>query len=417
MPPQRGLRPHRNAPCGSIPPTPARHTFLFRFSFLFRRCLVTSAPIKKPRASRPSFFALVAAALLAAGLCPGGLSSAHGQQAFVPAVNLADRAAVLGLYRDYYLTSEGVLPGWTGSVAFGSPGTISTAYQIATLRRINYYRAMSGLPGNVVLDPAVSAKCQQAALMMAAEGNVSHHPLPSWRYYTVAAAEAAANSDLALDTRNDEGPGAIDRYIADDGPANPFVGHRRWLLYAGTTTTGLGIVPPETGNHPGTNATWVRGSGPATLPGVRPSVAWPPAGYVPAPLVYTRWSFSYPNADFSRATVRVTKNGVPLAVVLEPLGCQSLPNGTGMSAGNNTLAWTLPGNVAGRFADECYEVRVDNVAIADGKRQFRYPVTSIPVTGNSLGNREMAGNPPSAPNAPTMPNRVAYTLADARRNR
>ena len=323
---------------------------------------------------------------------------------------------MLGLYRDYYLTSEGVPPGWTGSVAAGSAGMVSYAYQVATLRRINYYRAMSGLPGNVALDPAASAKCQQAALMMAAQANVSHHPLPSWRCYTAAAAEAAANSALSLDTRNDEGPAAIDRYIADDGPANAFVGHRRWLLYAGTTLTGLGIVPPDTGSHPGTNATWVRGDGPATVPGRHPAVAWPPAGYVPAPLIYARWSFSYPNADFSRATVRVFKNGVPLAVAVEPLGCQSQLNGTGTSAGNNTLAWTLPGNVVDRLADEHYEVRVDNVFAAGRDRQFCYPVMSIPTDGdgNGPGSRETAGGPPTAR---AVPNLVSCTLADTLRNR
>ena len=396
--------------------TPARLILSFHFFFRPPRRPDKSPRIKEPPLSRPFPFAFLAAALAAVLLHPGSLPSARSQQAPVPAVNLADRDAVLALYRDYYRTSDGVLPAWTGSVAAGAPGTVGAAYQLATLRRINYYRAMSGLPGNVALDPVASAKCQQAALMMAAEANVSHHPSPAWRFYTPAAAEAAANSDLALDTRNDEGPGAIDRYVADDGPANAFVGHRRWLLYTGTTRTGLGIVPPEAGSHPGTNATWVRGGGPATLPGVRPTVAWPPAGYVPAPLVYARWSFSYPNADFSRATVRVTKNGVPLSVVLEPLGCQSLPNGTGTSAGNNTLAWTLPGNLVGRFADEHYEVRVDNVVAAGGARQFVYPVTSIPVTvgGNLLASRGVPEGPLGALTAPKV---ATYTLADARRSR
>ena len=350
------------------------------------------------RAFRPVFSTLVAVAVLAA--LP--LASTRAQQAPVPPVNLANRNAVLALYRDYYLSSEGVAPGWTGSVGAGSPGAPAYAYQLATLRRINYFRAMSGLPGSVSLDPAASAKCQQAALMMAAEGNVSHRPPSSWRFYTPAAAEASANSALALDTRNDEGPGAIDRYIADDGPGNAFVGHRRWLLYTGTTRMGLGIVPPEPGGHPGANATWVRGDGPATLPGVRPFVAWPPAGYVPAPLVYDRWSFSYPNADFSHASVRVTKEGTPVLAALEPLGYQSSPDGSGTSAGNNTLAWTLPGNVVGRTVDEHYEVCVDNVIVAGGSRRFTYPVASIPV-GTVEGRAPATGR--------------MYALAAPRRNR
>ena len=320
---------------------------------------------------------------MAAVLTVAGHPNTHAQQpppSSVPAVNLADRAAVRALYRDHYLSSEGVPPAWTGNVAAGAAGAPAAAYRLATLRRINYYRVMSGLPGNVALDDNASLKCQQAALMMAAEGNVSHRPSPFWRCYTPAAAEAAANSALALDTHADEGPGAIDRYIADDGPANAFVGHRRWLLYPGTTRTGLGIVPPWAGCHPGANATWVCDeAAPPQTPAGRRAVAWPPAGFVPAPLVYARWSFSYPDADFSRATVRVLKAGTPHAVALEPLGCQSRPDGSGTSAGNNTLAWTLPGNTVAPAAEECYLVCVDRVVVAGQARRFDYPVTSIPV--------------------------------------
>ena len=75
----------------------------------------------------------------------------------------------------------------------------------------------------------------------------------------------------------------------------------------------------------------------------------------------------------------MTKEDVPLAVSAEPLGCQSRPDGTGTSAGNNTLAWTLPGNTVGRAADERYFVCVDNVVVAGTVRRFDYPVTSIPV--------------------------------------
>ena len=327
------------------------------------------------RVRPPLFTAFVAAVLTAAGH-----SSTHAQQqAPVPPVDPADRAAVRALYQDYYLSSENVPAVWTGNVAAGAPGAAGAAYRGATLRRLNYFRAMSGLPGNVALDLAASRKCQQTALMMAAEGKVSHRPSLFWRWYTLDAAEAAAHSALALDTRADEGPGAINRYMADDGPANALVGHRRWLLYPGMTRTGLGIIPPLVGDHPGANATWVCDDAAPWPPGGRAAVAWPPAGYVPAPLVYARWSFSYPDADFTRATVHVTKQELSRPVCLEPLGYQSRPDGTGTNAGNNTIAWTLPGNTVGRTADERYVVCVDNVRIAGRARRFTYPVASVPV--------------------------------------
>ena len=107
------------------------------------------------------------------------------------------------------------------------------------------------------------------------------------------------------------------------------------------------------------------------------SAAWPPAGFVPAPLVYDRWSYAYDAADFHAATVRVTKDGAPVAATREKVRFQMRPDGTGSIVGNNTLVWTLPGNVVSRTADEIYRVQIDNVYIGGVRRQFDYTVTSI----------------------------------------
>ena len=46
----------------------------------------------------------------------------------------------------------------------------------------------------------------------------------------------------------------------------------------------------------------------APRPGTRDGfVAWPPKGYVPYQAVYPRWSFSYPGADFSGASVTMSR--------------------------------------------------------------------------------------------------------------
>ncbi len=305
----------------------------------------------------------------------------------MPPVDTTDRAQVTSLYRLYYRASSMVPSCWTGSVATGAPGTLGTAYLRATLRRINYYRAMSGQPGNVVFDAAANARCQQTALMMSAQRAVSHTPSREWRFYTPVAAETAARANLDLDWRGDEGPGAIDRYMSDFGSENGCVGHRRWLLYNAVHVMGTGAVPAEGSSHPGANVTFIGGPAPCP-PGAPPSAAWPPAGFVPAPLVYDRWSFAYANADFHAATVRVTKNSAPVAATREPVRFQTRPDGTGTIVGNNTLVWTLPGNVVSRSADETYRVQIDRVYIGGVCRHFDYQVTSIdPTGGRKLATR------------------------------
>ena len=190
---------------------------------------------------------------------------------------------------------------------------------------------------------------------------------------------SAANCALALDTCNDEGPAAIDRYMADDGANNAFVGHRRWLLYPGLTRTGLGIVPPEPRQAPGRerDVGARRGSG---GPAGRASGRHVAAGRLRARAAGLQSLVVLVSQRRFLARGRARdKDGVPLLAALEPLGRQSRLDGSGVSVGNNTLAWTLPGNSVGRATDERYEVCVDNVVVAGISRQFNYPVTSIPV--------------------------------------
>ncbi len=321
------------------------------------------------------------------------------QVASVPPVDTTDRAGVVDLYRHYYLSDTHSLPGWTGNVGSGAPGTLSRDFVRATLRRINYYRAMSGLPGNVVFDPACNARCQETALMMSAQHAISHNPAPDWKFYTPVAAETAAHANLDLDRRGTMGPGSIDRYISDFGRENDGVGHRRWLLYNAASVMGTGAVPADGSGHPGANVTYIGGPAPRRA-GAPLSAAWPPAGYVPAPLVYDRWSFSYDDADFHAASVRVTKNGASVAATREKVRFQMRADGSGSIVGNNTLVWTLPGNVVSHAADETYRVQIDHVYIGGVRRKFDYTVTSIDRGGAGAAASAVARRQPPRETSP-----------------
>ncbi len=315
-------------------------------------------------------------------LCLGGYAPrARAQQAApVPPCDTTDRARVMSLYQNYYLPSVNLNPGWTGSLVTGDPGTLSDAFRQGIVQRINYFRAMSGVGGNITFDAASNAMCQQAALMMAAEQNISHTPPATWTFYTADAATACAHADIRLDWQGDEGAGAIDRFMADDESNNTYVGHRRWLVYAGESVMASGAVPGDGWTTPGTNATWVTSTVPR--PADAPlSTSWPPAGFVPVSLVFNRWSFSYLNADFSTATVRVHKNGANLSVQQEAVEYQSNADGSGTFEGDNTLVWELPGNAVNPAADEVYTVKISNVLIDGAPHGFTYTVTSIDPLG------------------------------------
>jgi hypothetical protein len=160
--------------------------------------------------------------------------------------------------------------------------------------------------------------------------------------------------------------------MRDAGAGNAALGHRRWLLYPQTQTMGTGDVPAAQG-YPGTNALVVfDGYMWQARPAVRDGfVAWPPPGFVPHPVVFARWSFSYPGADFAAAAVRMTLNGTPVPLAQHPPV-------TGY--GENTLAWIPLGLSDGApwprpAADTTYVVTLTNVQVNGQPRDFSYAVT------------------------------------------
>lgn len=299
----------------------------------------------------------------------------------VPAltVDISTRAESRAFFRTLYGLSDNIPIQWTGSLtgtpgssATGTAGTTAAAFKDAVQLRINWFRAMAGVPASIVFSDTYSAADQQAALMMSANNALNHYPPSTWLLYTSTGANAASNSNLSLGS---DGADAISAYMLDYGSNNAEVGHRRWLLYPQTHTMGTGDIP-ATGSFPSTNGTWViDGYYGTTRPTVRDNfVAWPPPGYVPYEVVYPRWSISYPNADFSSATVSMTRNGSPLQVsVAAPA------NGYG----ENTLVWVYDGLDANTVqtpaakpsADTVYAVSVKGALINGVSTNFNYDVT------------------------------------------
>ncbi len=340
-------------------------------------------------------------------------------------INPASRETARLFYKAVYSSSDHIADGWTGNITSCSAGTVSTAFQNATLRRINWFRAMAGVPASVTLDPVFNQKAQQAALMMSANNSLSHSPPSTWLCYTAAGAEGASKSNLGLGHLGAEG--VSDGAMREAGSSNYPVGHRRWVLYPQTTSMGVGDVPATGSNYSGT-AVWVQdGNYGAARPAVRDTfVAWPPKGYVPYTVVYPRWSFAYPGANFSAARVTMTENGNAIAVTQE-----TVANGYG----ENAIVW-LPGSYTADTswnkpaADTVYTVTISNVTVNGKAQTFSYNVTvfdpdqtgsdtpdqtpqgSANLTPGTTGRYTFNPSPAATESQWRAINTVAYTLND-----
>ncbi len=279
--------------------------------------------------------ALGLAAGLTIGLACGLMAGTGPPAAAAPApIDTARRASVVEAYRTRFAPLLTVPTGWTGDLARCKAGTISARSAAATVDAVNFARELAGLRP-VRLDAAKSHKAQAAALIMAANGFLTHQPPKSAKCWTRAGYEGASHGNLSLGWGSDgtpgvdplsaaTGPRAVVGYLTDPGGSNVIVGHRRWLLYQQLSTIGTGDTFTANSIH--------------VIDGYRPPagrvwVSWPTAGYFPIELEPAgRWSLSYPGADFSRATVTVTTPDGRVRT-------RKLPIANGY--GDNTIAWQM----------------------------------------------------------------------------
>jgi len=323
---------------------------------------------------------------------------------------MTNRENVRQLFYSVHEAAQLVPIGWTGSVANCNPGTVSADYLEAVRASVNYFRAMAGVPSGTTFTVANNANAQAAALMMSAQGALSHDPQPPWACWSQAGHDGAATSNLSL---GNTGPQAIDALMFDGGA----LGHRRNMLDPAIATMGSGSVPSNPGG-PASEANLVLTTPVVPRPTPRDTfVAWPPNGFVPYQTVYPRWSFNLPNADFSSATVTMQRNGVSI-----PTSIQTRDS----DFAGPTITW-LPGNIADGTpwpkptADDVYTVTIANVA-GVSPSSYTYNVTVFdPAVADPSHTQPVVAGPASAPSGQNtaysfnaVPNAIAYKWRSTR---
>ncbi len=324
--------------------------------------LLSTAPAQARVADEPSATTGAAPVAGAPG-APGGEAGPPEGTAFTPATQLASWQ----LYQDLYVNPNAQAVGASSTAQLDSCITAGTTleHRRAVLDRINYFRAMAGVPDGIALDAGLNARAQRVALMLAANRSISHDPPSSWRCWTRQGRDDAARSNLWLSRF---GADAITGWIEDPGAGNTAAGHRRWVLHPPTRTMGIGSVN-GTQVTQDTAALYVM-DGHIFDPVPRPRdgfVAWPPPGFVPDDLVFDRFSFGIDGANFANADVVVRRNGNVVPDTEHPVA-------TGY--GINTLVWEVP---AADHQPATYHITIRGVSGA-ARSVYEYDVEAFDVS-------------------------------------
>ncbi len=318
-------------------------------------------------------------------------------------VNNEDRNDVIAFWHAVYQASEGYQDrmGWTGSQS-GNPGRTSKEFGRDVERRLNYFRAMCGVPSKAKVNdnakiivqpgdthqaPRTTSKvdaAQAAAMMLILNYQtttgqnpaISHDPHPSLTGWSKAAWNAQANGNLAFGVY---GPGAITEYMVEELSAgaatsswNTLVGHRRWTLFPRSTSFASGDQPGASAYRPPTNVLYVLQSERELKKGRGAGfVAYPAAGFFPAPINSRYWSLSREGADFSAAKVTVTDSkNKPMPVFRVT---------SNSNYGDPALLWEVGGAAASRwvYLDESFTVKVTGIRGERIPPSLQYKVTLI----------------------------------------
>jgi uncharacterized protein YkwD len=352
----------------------------------------------------------IARGLVGATACVVSLAAGAPHASAAPFnVDISKREDSRVFYNTVYAASSGVAIDWTGSIANCDAGSVSTNYLSAVLQRINYFRSLAGVPADITFTDANNHLAQATALLMSANKKLDHAPTTTWQCYSADAASGASSSNLAL---GNTGPEAIDSLIRDGGE----LGHRRWLLYPQELTMGSGDVPSTAqGDFPAASANLVFGDRRPERPAVRDQfVAWPPKGFIPYTLVPPRWSLSLDGADFTSATVTVSRAATSI-----PVAIQTRAGAGGF--GEAAIIWVVNNLGDGDTwkkpdADEVYDVSVANVLVNGAMQTFNYSISVFdPATPGAdsvpaliTGADQVTPNVASTYSISSVPNATGY---------
>jgi hypothetical protein len=347
---------------------------------------------------------IAALPLSASAWTPGVYPTAPNRMATTGfTVDNFNRNDVVAFWQAVYMASEGYQErvDWSGNYS-GKSGTTSNEFLDDVERRVNFFRALCGVPpivrvnsdSTVLIDPADPHKpststlksdaAQEAALMLirnydsstGSDPAINHDPPKGLVGWSAAAWNANANGNLAFGIY---GPGAITEYMVEELAAgsttsvwNTLVGHRRWISFPEATDFATGDQPGDSVARPPTNVLYVSQKPSQLKPDPTPDfVAYPSPGFFPSPINSRYWSLSRAGADFTQANVRMTDQAG------RTVGISNIKRNA--NYGDPAIIWEVGGSAASRniYNDTTFKVYVSGIGGTGIPTTYNYTVTLI----------------------------------------
>lgn len=260
-------------------------------------------------------------------------------------------------------------------------GTLTPGHKQLAVDELNSFRQFHGLPP-VAYDEAASAEVQSCALMLAANGQLSHDPPSDWLCFNGDGAAACSKSNLyyksSTGSFSTPPPSlSLEAYLLDEGVET--LGHRRHILNPFLVRISFGAVDGLTSGDPDypywyASALKVIYEDKGDIEGLGIRYVAYPQGDYPSRLFLKNWYLSFSavvdevsfwnnmEVDYSHATIQVRDSQDSLL----PVSSISWNNdGKGLP---NHLQWKVAGLVEG----EQYSVKITGVKSGEETRDYDY---------------------------------------------
>lgn len=276
-------------------------------------------------------------------------------------VNMSSREKALADFEEFYVKTEVDDLGWTGSIADCNQGTVDVSVGEKMKTRLNYLRRLVGVREiELNTETEYANQAQAAAALMNANWTVTHNPNPNFICYSEAGQIGAKKSQLTININNGHSVNGMMNLMRDLGNHNKKVGHRRWMIHSQANSFSFGSAEITCAIMMHRDKYFSPSSKTIAYPG----------GYFPEKLVFERWSFGLPGADFQNAEVKMT--GPDGEVSLDVIFRYKYLDGT---TGDNSIVWepSIDLDVSG---DKKYTVTISGVQKAE-KTTYTYDVIII----------------------------------------
>lgn len=199
---------------------------------------------------------------------------------------------------------------------FTSQGKLVPAFIQDGVKAANFVRYLANLPDDLVMDDDLNYQAQYGAVLLAANGRLSHTPskpagMNDWFYATGSKSTSSSNIAFGRATAEE----TVDLYMRDEDTGNmDRVGHRRWILNPLLLKVGFGFAKGSYNGYSNYYSAMQVFDRSRKEAFDYESIAWPNKGYFPIQNFHSEdpWSISlnpkkFQKPDMNTLQVQVTR--------------------------------------------------------------------------------------------------------------